>query len=139
MPVTMDVDGGRAASTAINRRLGDAPPAELLDPEERMSVDELRALQLERLRWTLRHAYDNVPLYRRSFDAAGVHPDDCRDLADLAKFPTTTQGRPARELPVRHVRRAAGAGAAHPRLVRHHRPAHRGRLHRARHRHLGRR
>jgi phenylacetate-CoA ligase len=91
MPFTMDVDGGPAVSTAINRRLGEAPPAELLDPEERMSVDELRALQLQRLRWTLRHAYDNVPFYRRSFDAHGVHPDDCRDLADLAKFPATTK------------------------------------------------
>jgi phenylacetate-CoA ligase len=91
MPFTMDVDGGRAVSTAINRRLGEAPPAELLDPEERMSVDELRALQLQRLRWTLRHAYDNVPFYRRSFDAHGVHPDDCRNLADLAKFPATTK------------------------------------------------
>ncbi|HWM59175.1 MAG TPA: phenylacetate--CoA ligase PaaK, partial [Pseudonocardia sp.] len=45
----------------------------------------------ERLRWTLRHAYDNVPHYRRVFDEAGVHPDDCRDLADLAKFPMTTK------------------------------------------------
>ncbi|HZG88857.1 MAG TPA: phenylacetate--CoA ligase PaaK [Pseudonocardia sp.] len=56
-----------------------------------MSVDELRALQLRRLQWTLRHAYDHVPHYRRSFDAAGVHPDDCRELSDLAKFPTTTK------------------------------------------------
>jgi phenylacetate-CoA ligase len=73
------------------RRLGDAPPAELLDPAERMSADELRAVQLERLRWTLRHAYDNVPFYKQSFDAHGVHPDDCRDLADLARFPTTSK------------------------------------------------
>ena len=72
-------------------RLGDAPPADLLDAAERMSVDELRALQLERLRSTLRHAYDNVPFYTKSFDAHGVHPDDCRDLADLAKFPVTTK------------------------------------------------
>ncbi len=56
-----------------------------------MSVDELRALQLERLQWSLRHAYDNVALYRRKFDAAGVHPDDCRELADLARFPFTTK------------------------------------------------
>ena len=56
-----------------------------------MAVDELRALQLERLQWTLRHAYDNVPHYRRAFDAAGVHPDDCRELADLARFPTTSK------------------------------------------------
>jgi phenylacetate-CoA ligase len=56
-----------------------------------MSLDELRALQLERLRETLHHAYAHVPHYRRSFDAAGVHPDDCRDLSDLAKFPTTSK------------------------------------------------
>jgi phenylacetate-CoA ligase len=73
------------------RRLGEAPDPQTLDPAERMSTDELRALQLERLRWTLRHAYENVPHYRRSFDAAGVHPEDCRDLADLAKFPTTSK------------------------------------------------
>ena len=62
-----------------------------LEPIERASVDELRALQLERLRWSLRHAYDNVPHYRKSFDAAGIHPGDCRSLADLAKFPFTVK------------------------------------------------
>jgi phenylacetate-CoA ligase len=62
-----------------------------LDPAERLGIDELRARQLERLRWTLRHAYANVPFYRAKFDAAGVHPDDCRTLADLAKFPFTTK------------------------------------------------
>ena len=77
--------------TAATRRLGDAPPAELLDPAERMSVDELRALQLERLQWSLRHAYDNVPRYRARFDEHGVRPADCRELADIAKFPTTTK------------------------------------------------
>jgi phenylacetate-CoA ligase len=56
-----------------------------------MSVDELRALQLERLRATLTHAYVNVPHYRAAFDAAGVHPDDCRELADLAEYPTTSK------------------------------------------------
>ncbi|MEV4346844.1 phenylacetate--CoA ligase PaaK [Actinoplanes sp. NPDC049596] len=70
---------------------GDAPDPAQLDDTERMSADELRELQLRRLRWTLRHAYDNVPHYRRAFDAAGVHPDDCRELADLAKFPTTSK------------------------------------------------
>ena len=55
------------------------------------SVDELRATQLERLRWTLRHAYANVPWYRKKFDAAGVHPDDCQSLEDLGKFPVTTK------------------------------------------------
>ena len=64
---------------------------ELLDAGERMSGPELRALQLERLRWTLRHAYDNVELYRKKFDAAGVTPDDCRTLADLSRFPFTTK------------------------------------------------
>ncbi|MDI9332372.1 MAG: phenylacetate--CoA ligase [Alphaproteobacteria bacterium] len=62
-----------------------------LDPIEKSSVDELRALQLKRLRSTLRHAYDNSPVYRQKFDQAGVHPDDCRSLADLALFPMTTK------------------------------------------------
>jgi phenylacetate-CoA ligase len=62
-----------------------------LEPIERASVDELRTLQLERLRWSLRHAYDNVPHYRRAFDQAGVHPDDCRYLTDLARFPFTSK------------------------------------------------
>jgi phenylacetate-CoA ligase len=60
-----------------------------LDPIETASIDEIRALQLDRLRWSLRHAYDNVPMYRAKFDAAGVHPDDLKDLSDLAKFPFT--------------------------------------------------
>ncbi len=78
-------------SETTTRRLGQAPAQELLDREELMSVDELRALQLRRLQWTLQHAYDNVALYRRKFDAAGVHPSGCRELADLAKFPFTTK------------------------------------------------
>jgi phenylacetate-CoA ligase len=56
-----------------------------------MSLDELRALQLARLQRALRHVYENVGHYRRAFDAAGLHPGDCRDLADLAKFPLTTK------------------------------------------------
>ncbi|MFI6096455.1 AMP-binding protein [Lentzea sp. NPDC051213] len=56
-----------------------------------LSTDALAALQLDRLQWTLRHAYANVPLYQAKFDAAGVHPDDCRSLDDLAKFPFTTK------------------------------------------------
>jgi phenylacetate-CoA ligase len=59
--------------------------------EANISADELAALQLERLQWTLRHAYTNVPAYRKKFDEAGVHPDDCKELADLAKFPFTTK------------------------------------------------
>lgn len=73
------------------RRLGEPIPPALLDAGERMGVDELRAHQLTRLRATLRHAYDNVELYRRKFDAAGVGPEDCRTLADLARFPFTTK------------------------------------------------
>jgi len=78
-------------TTASSRRLGEAPPPELLDAGERMSVDELRSTQLERLQWTLRHAYANVPHYTKAFDAAGVHPSDCRELADIARFPTTSK------------------------------------------------
>jgi phenylacetate-CoA ligase len=59
--------------------------------EATIGLDELRARQLERLRWSLAHAYQNVPHYRRAFDAAGVHPGDCRELADLAVFPLTTK------------------------------------------------
>ncbi len=62
-----------------------------IDPIEVASRDEITALQIDRLRWTLRHAYDNVARYREKFDAAGVHPDDFRELSDLAKFPTTTK------------------------------------------------
>jgi phenylacetate-CoA ligase len=62
-----------------------------LEPVELMSVDELRALQLERLQWSLRHAYDNVAHYRKAFDGAGVHPDDIRDLSDLARLPFTSK------------------------------------------------
>lgn len=58
---------------------------------ERASIDQLRALQLERLQWTLHHAYRNVAHYRRSFDARGVHPDDLRGLEDLARFPLLTK------------------------------------------------
>ncbi|MCC2973199.1 phenylacetate--CoA ligase PaaK [Massilia sp. IC2-476] len=60
-----------------------------LEPIERASRDELQALQLERLKWSLHHAYENVPHYRAAFDAAGVHPEDLKSLSDLAKFPFT--------------------------------------------------
>lgn len=65
------------------------PEPNELEAIERASKDELQALQLERMQWSLRHAYDNVPHYRTAFDAAGVHPDDLKSLADLAKFPFT--------------------------------------------------
>jgi phenylacetate-CoA ligase len=62
-----------------------------LDPIEKASTDELRALQLSRLQTTLAHAYAHSPHYKLAFDAAGVHPGDCRQLSDLAKFPFTTK------------------------------------------------
>ena len=126
-----------ATTSEHARRLGAAPDAALLDPAERMGIDELRALQLERLQWTLRHAYDNVPHYRAAFDAAGVHPDDCRELADLAKFPTTAKADLRDNYPfgmfavpqdqVRRIHASSGT-TGRPTV---------GRLHRARHRHVG--
>lgn len=67
--------------------MGDA----LLDPEERMARPELEALQLERLQWTVHHAYENVPLYRAKFDAAEVAPDDVKTLDDVRRLPFTTK------------------------------------------------
>ncbi|MFZ9511624.1 MAG: AMP-binding protein, partial [Burkholderiaceae bacterium] len=67
------------------------PTSFALEPIEKASIDELRALQLKRLQATLRHAYANSPVYRAKFDAEGVHPDDCKSLSDLAKFPFTTK------------------------------------------------
>lgn len=60
-----------------------------LESIEIASRDEISALQLERMKWSLKHAYDNVPFYKKSFDDAGVHPDDLKTLPDLAKFPFT--------------------------------------------------
>ncbi|MBY0465445.1 MAG: phenylacetate--CoA ligase, partial [Burkholderiales bacterium] len=62
-----------------------------LDPIETASRDEIAALQLQRLKWSLQHAYDNVPHYRKKFDDKGVHPSDLNTLADIAKFPFTTK------------------------------------------------
>lgn len=73
------------------RRLGETPPLGLLDAAERMTPEELRTVQLALLQGTLKHAYQNVELYRRKFDQAGVKPEDCRTLADLARFPFTTK------------------------------------------------
>ncbi|MFN2559994.1 MAG: phenylacetate--CoA ligase PaaK [Jatrophihabitans sp.] len=67
------------------------PHPDTLEPIERASVDELRELQLSRLRWSVQHAYDNVAHYRAAFDAVGVHPSDVRELTDLAKLPFTTK------------------------------------------------
>jgi phenylacetate-CoA ligase len=62
-----------------------------IEPVLALERRDLEALQLERLRWSLHHAYENNPCYRRSFDAVGVHPRDLRALADLARFPCTTK------------------------------------------------
>lgn len=62
-----------------------------LEPIETASQDELHALQLERMQWSLRHAYDNVSHYKQAFDAAGVHPDQLQSLEDLGQFPFTTK------------------------------------------------
>jgi phenylacetate-CoA ligase len=67
------------------------PDPKSLDPIEQASRDEISALQTERLKWSLRHAYENVPFYRAGFEAAGVHPDDLRSLSDLSRFPFTTK------------------------------------------------
>ncbi|MEO6199821.1 MAG: phenylacetate--CoA ligase PaaK [Cryobacterium sp.] len=77
-------------STLTKTRLH-APSQEELDPEERMSRDEIQALQLRRLQHTVRHAYANVALYTRKFDEAGVHPDDIRTLDDVQRLPFTTK------------------------------------------------
>ena len=68
------------------------PDRASLDPIEIASRDEIEALQLERLKWSLGHAFANVPLYTSLFEAAGVHPDDLTSLADLKKFPFTRKG-----------------------------------------------
>src|SRR5262245_27803358 len=62
-----------------------------LEHIEKASVDELRALQLERLKWSLRHAYENIPHYRKKCDAHGAHPQDLKRPEDLARFPFTTK------------------------------------------------
>jgi len=62
-----------------------------LEAIEKGTVEELRVLQLKRMKWSLKHAYDNVPLYKQKFDDAGVHPRDLKTLTDLAKFPFTVK------------------------------------------------
>ncbi len=67
------------------------PDRASLDAIEIASRDEISALQLQRMKWSLKHAYDNVPFYKASFDAADIHPDDLKSLQDLAKFPFTNK------------------------------------------------
>ena len=68
------------------------PSRDLLDPIEYASRDEIAALQTSRMKWSLTHAYTNVEHYRKKCQDKGVHPDDFKDLKDLAKFPFTTKG-----------------------------------------------
>jgi len=68
-----------------------APQPGELEAIETASRDEISALQLERLKWSLRHAYDNVPAHKKAFDDKGMHPDDLKALADLSKFPFMTK------------------------------------------------
>jgi len=76
----------------MSKRAADfAPDKKALNPIEIASRDEIAVLQLRRMKWSLRHAYDNVPHYKKSFDAAGVHPDGLKDLSDLSKFPLTSK------------------------------------------------
>jgi phenylacetate-CoA ligase len=77
------------ASTGLKAKVHGYSPE--LDEAERASRDEIMGLQLRRLKWSLTHAYDNVAHYRKAFDKAGVHPSDCKELADLAKFPFTVK------------------------------------------------
>ncbi|MGP4043884.1 phenylacetate--CoA ligase PaaK [Streptomyces sp. 2A115] len=83
-----------SAPTAVagtGPRRGEPLPHDLLDDAERLTREQLRELQLDRLRATLRYAYDSVEPYRKKFDEAGVAPDDCRSLEDLSRFPFTTK------------------------------------------------
>jgi phenylacetate-CoA ligase len=68
------------------------PSADVYDPIEIAAPQELQSLQLERMRWSLARAYDNVPHYRRAFDAVGIKPGDLANLADLRHFPFTMKG-----------------------------------------------
>ncbi|MER6309582.1 phenylacetate--CoA ligase PaaK [Streptomyces sp. NPDC001739] len=78
---------------------GRATDSAAFDDAERLSPDALRDLQLTRLRASLRHAYDHVPFYRAAFDRAGVRPEDCRTLGDLARFPFTVKDDLRRQYP----------------------------------------
>src|ERR1043165_792336 len=76
----------------MSKRSADfSPNRQDLNPIEIASRDEIAALQLRRMKWSLKHAYENVPHYKKSFDAAGVHPDDLKELSDLRRFPLTSK------------------------------------------------
>ena len=89
----------RPVTVLHGKRLRSGASRAAVDPIEIASRDEISALQLQRLRWSLRHAYGNVPHYRKAFDAAGVRPADLRHLEDLARFPFTTKDDLRRNYP----------------------------------------
>ena len=109
-----------------------------LEPIETASRDEIGALQLERLKTTLAHAYRNVPHYRKAFDAQDVHPDDLNSLADIARFPFTTKKDLRDNYPFGMFAVPREQVLPHPCVVGHDRQAHGRRLHPTRHRQLGR-
>ena len=100
-----------------------------LEPIERASLDELRALQLERMQWSLQHAYDNVPHYRRAFDAKGVHPGDLKSSPTSRKFPFTVKSDLRDNYPFGMFAVPREQRRAHPRVVGNDRQADRRRLH----------
>lgn len=88
---TADPAKGSTVAPGPGGHLGEPIPPGLLDDGERLTRAQLQELQLDRLRSALHHAYENVEHYRRTFDSAGIRPDDCRALADLSRFPFTTK------------------------------------------------
>src|SRR5579872_3880815 len=88
---THSLEMARIGGRRMKMREAPVGAADVIEPIEKASADELVALQLQRLKETVGRAYERVAHYRRAFDAAGVHPDDLKDLADIAKFPFTTK------------------------------------------------
>ena len=95
LAMTLHATEPNAASSTAAVSATDA----VLDPEETMSRDQIEALQLGRLQHTVAYAYDRVPLYKRKFDDAGIHPTDLRELSDLGNFPFTTKEDLRQEYP----------------------------------------
>ena len=86
-----DQDHAQKEKSMSKRAADFSPNKKDLNPIEIASRDEIAALQLRRMKWSLKHAYENMPHYKTSFDAAGVHPDDLKDLSDLRRFPFTAK------------------------------------------------
>ena len=104
------------------------PRRESFDAIEIASRDEIAALQVKRLKATLNHAYNNVAHYKKSFEKAGVHPDDLKSLDDLQKFPFTTKDHLRNHYPFGMFAIPREQVTARACLVRHHRQSDRCRL-----------